>query len=546
MKRQIGYAAFLIVAAINAIAGCSQSSSGSNITADDFNTLCDPPVEQIRFDGQETEAITKRLKEMFDEDQSAREPGKEDWVMMAQNDRQHRIEVLGYLQMGQVIKPESLYYAALVFQHGNCLDHYGLARDLAERSMEGGHDRAGWLYAAAVDRYLVKTAQLQKYGTQQCRDGQGVGHVCPVDPQTTDEERSQLGVPPLKELEAIANTMNTERPANDEPPVALPPIDPETKKIIALTSDEFYRAKNGWIVLMLDGKYAEAADLINLHLIYQAGENLNGLGKDMLELQAGELYAFARQDEKALELLGKAQQTYSRASPTQEIYIGCIIAFIKHDQNGLRSLRDSLERKAVSEFDQILLQKTDNLIANYGQPYLDASMGQTKYLMWALAFIRNPFYQFFFLLLLNVMVGMRLGLFSYRDAGPGGNEHTQAAETPASIERRYPIVQSIVWAALALVIILLEFILPDDYPHDHVVTIGLPLFITAAIVLQGITAMSSGLLPKIKIPGLGYRYKKETSYRRKGIVRIISGIGLLILTTVFLWASYIEVLSSTM
>ena len=55
------------------------------------------------------------------------------------------------------------------------------------------------LAAAMFDRMRILTGQPQKFGTQ-TRDVDGRRELWPVDPGTTDSERSKWGVLPLAEL----------------------------------------------------------------------------------------------------------------------------------------------------------------------------------------------------------------------------------------------------------------------------------------------------------------------------------------------------------
>jgi len=160
---------------------------------------CDPAIEAISFGECEPPEVTERLKHLFAADQAARQADPIDWNRVSVEDRQRRMEVLGYLTHGQLTSPESLYYAALIFQHGNCPDHYQLAHQLAERALQGGFDEARWIFAATLDRYLLSIGQPQKYGTQFLVQDDGQLHLQPYDPTTTDAERQRYNVPPLAE-----------------------------------------------------------------------------------------------------------------------------------------------------------------------------------------------------------------------------------------------------------------------------------------------------------------------------------------------------------
>jgi hypothetical protein len=160
---------------------------------------CDPPVGSITLGDNESPTITARMHELFAADQGARQSPPLDWSRLSQEDAQRRHEILRYLTTGQVSTAESLYYAAFMFQHGNCPEHYDLAHQLAEYSLQRGFTRARWLYAATLDRALMSRGLRQKYGTQYVSYGNGPLERYPCDPSTTDEERRQYDVPPFHE-----------------------------------------------------------------------------------------------------------------------------------------------------------------------------------------------------------------------------------------------------------------------------------------------------------------------------------------------------------
>ncbi len=87
-----------------------------------------------------------------------------DWDVVSREDRKRRTEVMGYLSEGKINDANSLYYAAVIFQHGNCPEHYKLANLLAEKAMQMGHNGARWLYAATLDRYHMSLGKPQKFG----------------------------------------------------------------------------------------------------------------------------------------------------------------------------------------------------------------------------------------------------------------------------------------------------------------------------------------------------------------------------------------------
>jgi hypothetical protein len=155
------------------------------------------------------ETSNAELRELFEQDQEARSPGGN----LSQTDDEARVgRVLELLATGEISTAEDRFRAAVVLQHtprtwcegrltSQGTDNYLLAHFLAREAFENGHDRAGWLSAAALDRYLVSSGKPQKYGTQRSLNREtGKMELDPIDPATTDEERASLGVPSLKEI----------------------------------------------------------------------------------------------------------------------------------------------------------------------------------------------------------------------------------------------------------------------------------------------------------------------------------------------------------
>ena len=160
---------------------------------------CDPPIVPIRIGDAEAPNLTTRLRELFADDQAARQTNPIDWDALLVADAQRRREVLSHLVAGQIGRGESLYHAAFIFQHGACPEHFQLAHQLAEAALAAGFEQARWIYAATLDRYLLSIGQPQKYGTQFLVGANGQWVLRPYDPTTTDEERRRYNVPPLDE-----------------------------------------------------------------------------------------------------------------------------------------------------------------------------------------------------------------------------------------------------------------------------------------------------------------------------------------------------------
>lgn len=166
---------------------------------------CTPPIGEIAFGAAQDWTVSSRLLQLRTEDQAERQPGEEfDLERMIVEDREHRIEVMGYLEAGQVNRPDDLLHAALIFQHGDCPAHYALAAQLAERAAKQERPDAYWLYAAATDRYLLSIGRLQRYGMQYNASPDGQIFLCPIDTNFPDEERLKIGVVTLAEAHETA------------------------------------------------------------------------------------------------------------------------------------------------------------------------------------------------------------------------------------------------------------------------------------------------------------------------------------------------------
>ena len=165
---------------------------------------CAPAVGNVVLDGSPHPAISDRMRTIFSDDQEARTKEDIDWETLSREDTERRAEVMGYLKKGQLTTGNDMYYAAFIFQHGNCPGHYQLANKLADKAMKLGYSDARWIYAATLDRYLLSVGKKQKFGTQYT-SVDGCTYVLePINPKTTDAERRRFDVPPLAQAKARA------------------------------------------------------------------------------------------------------------------------------------------------------------------------------------------------------------------------------------------------------------------------------------------------------------------------------------------------------
>ena len=147
------------------------------------------------------------LKKLFDEDREERL--NIDWndlkakKVMLQHDSERGKKVLDLIDNGllQEANGEVYYQLSLIFQHGETPEDYWQAYEFAQKAFEAGIVGAGRMVANTLDRYLVHVGKPQKYGTQSRWNEEKQEYIqYPVEPETTDEERFNLGLPPLEGL----------------------------------------------------------------------------------------------------------------------------------------------------------------------------------------------------------------------------------------------------------------------------------------------------------------------------------------------------------
>jgi hypothetical protein len=142
------------------------------------------------------------LRQIYEEDQADRKPPI-DWKVVSDRDgdREQRVKVL--LAEGALRTGADFYHAAMVLQHAPTPNDYLLCHDLCVIAIGKGEERAKWLAAASLDRFLVSIDRPQRFGTQYGanRPNQPM-RLRTVDPAVTDELRRAFNVPTLAEAKA--------------------------------------------------------------------------------------------------------------------------------------------------------------------------------------------------------------------------------------------------------------------------------------------------------------------------------------------------------
>lgn len=148
--------------------------------------------------------------------------GTPEYLALRERDAQRRLRLRAILVATSISDPETIFQAALIFQHGESIDEVWEAYTYARQAMERGFAPARWLTAASYDRWLIYSGKPQKYGTQFVPDGTRYV-LWQYDPTTTDEERAQYEVPSLAHQGERAERMSQTlaQPPMDEAPAWL-------------------------------------------------------------------------------------------------------------------------------------------------------------------------------------------------------------------------------------------------------------------------------------------------------------------------------------
>lgn len=154
----------------------------------------------------EVASTADELKRLFDEDQADRmtAPGKNfDWETVGMRDEAREGRVKELLRAGALQSGADYYHAAMILQHAAEADDYLLAHDLCVVAISKGEQRAKWLAAASLDRFLRAIGRPQRFGTQfMSKRPFHPPKLVPVDPNVPDQLRRELNVPSLEEAKA--------------------------------------------------------------------------------------------------------------------------------------------------------------------------------------------------------------------------------------------------------------------------------------------------------------------------------------------------------
>lgn len=165
-------------------------------------------------------ADNPQLARLYEQDQTDGEGRTVLGPEVDRRDAERRRQARALLDSARVRTPADYYHAAMVFQHGSDSTDFRMAHEMAVRAVELGSDRARWLVAASLDRWLLSTGQPQHYGTQYA-EVDGRTYLQPIDSTAvTDEERVRARVETLDGIRARLARVNGTAEGSLAPPPA--------------------------------------------------------------------------------------------------------------------------------------------------------------------------------------------------------------------------------------------------------------------------------------------------------------------------------------
>lgn len=174
------------------------------------------PMPDLMGSQEPAADVSRELRELYEADQADRQfdepPTPEQWQAIMERDRGRRERVMELVRAGELRTADEYYHAAMVLQHGEGPEDVLVAHILATVAGFKGQEDGRWLSAAALDRYLHRTDQPQRLGTQFVRGSaaepwsQGAYVRWLPDPV-----RAEYGVRSLEEQQQLVDEMNGDR-----------------------------------------------------------------------------------------------------------------------------------------------------------------------------------------------------------------------------------------------------------------------------------------------------------------------------------------------
>jgi hypothetical protein len=157
---------------------------------------------QNSFAGENKKSvIASELEKLYVEDQADRNTSGSNinWEAISVRDEQREIRVKELLTLGSLGGGTEYYHAAMILQHASTPNDYLLAHDLCVIAISKGEQKAKWLAAASMDRFLVSIGRQQRFGTQfQSNKSFRPPRLVEIDLNVSDVLRQELDVPTLE------------------------------------------------------------------------------------------------------------------------------------------------------------------------------------------------------------------------------------------------------------------------------------------------------------------------------------------------------------
>jgi len=158
----------------------------------------------------------KKIYKLFIEDQRDRSGKKiskyitkKDWNKLKKRDKERQDKIAAILKENINLTGHDYFMIAMIYQHGTKISHSKKAIKYSALGIKLNDNDSKWLFAAATDRLLMRRNKKQKYGTQYQKMKNGKWRLYPYDRKTTDKERAEYNVIPLKDALAKAELWNS-------------------------------------------------------------------------------------------------------------------------------------------------------------------------------------------------------------------------------------------------------------------------------------------------------------------------------------------------
>ena len=144
---------------------------------------------------------SKEILSLYEADQADRVDAakkKIPWDAVWPRDRARLTKVKLLDSRGEICSADDFKYSAFIAQHGESFADSLMAVRFASvaKTLNPGSQVAKWIYAAAIDRLLIKAEGKQLYGTQMEPINGKLKSINMIKDAVSDEEKRQAGIVP--------------------------------------------------------------------------------------------------------------------------------------------------------------------------------------------------------------------------------------------------------------------------------------------------------------------------------------------------------------